>query len=116
MIKIKRIYDQSSPQDGMRILVDRIWPRGLSREDAGLDLWLKHLAPSNELRKWFSHDEDKWDDFKEKYSKELEAKRDQVEQLLKLEKDRGTITLLFAAKDQQHNNASALKSYLKNLR
>ena len=112
MIKTKRVYEGSSKQDGYRILVDRLWPRGLSKEAAGVDLWLKEIGPSAALRTWFSHDEKKWQGFRRKYFKELETKPDLVEQIRALQKNEKVITLLFGAKDEQHNQAVALKEFL----
>ena len=108
MIKTKRIYDPPSDKDGKRILVDRLWPRGIKKDAARIDEWLKDLAPTNELRKWFGHDPENWAEFKQKYKKELKR---QAEALNRLRKDskRGRVTLLFAAKDKEHNNAVALK-------
>ena len=110
-IKLKRIYEDKRPEDGMRILVDRIWPRGVSKDKAGIDRWEKDLAPSGELRKWFAHDPGKWNEFKKRYAQELRKKHELLEELKSLaEKDQ--ITLIYAAKDQEHNNAVALKEYL----
>lgn len=108
MIKIKRVYEKPSEDDGYRILIDRLWARGLTKEKAKIDLWLKDIAPSNELRKWFNHDPEKWDFFKEKYKQELKDKKDLAEQIRKLEKEKGTVTLLYSTKDEKHNNAVAL--------
>lgn len=110
-IRIKRIYDEYSQDDGKRILVDRIWPRGMTKSDARIDLWLKEIAPSNELRKWFDHDRDKWDDFKVAYFRELEGHNHSLEQLL----DPGSgdrITLLYSARDREYNQAVVLKEYI----
>ena len=111
MIKTKRIYDPPSDKDGKRILVDRLWPRGIKKDAARIDEWLKDLAPTNELRKWFGHDPENWAEFKQKYKKELKR---QAEALNRLRKDskRGRVTLLFAAKDKEHNNAVALKEII----
>ena len=111
MIKVKRIYDQPSSDDGKRILIDRLWPRGIKKEEAPMDEWLKDIAPSNILRKWFGHDSSHWGEFKKKYARELRSHRDLVERL-KEEARHGTITLLYAAKDTEHNNAVALKEFL----
>jgi uncharacterized protein YeaO (DUF488 family) len=111
MLKIKRVYDPASPEDGKRILIDRLWPRGLKKEEVRIDEWLKEIAPSDELRKWFSHDPSKYQEFKKRYTKELEQKRELVEQIRNLAK-KGTVTLLFSAKDTEHNNATALKELL----
>jgi uncharacterized protein YeaO (DUF488 family) len=106
------IYDQASPEDGKRILVDRLWPRGIRKEEARIDEWLKDIAPSTELRKWFSHDPAKWEEFKKRYKKELEVKEDLVK-ALRNETRKGTVTLLFAAKDPLHANAEVLKEVLE---
>jgi uncharacterized protein YeaO (DUF488 family) len=111
MIKVKRIYDQPSSHDGRRILIDRLWPRGIKKDGAPIDEWLKDIAPSNELRKWFGHDPAHWQEFKKKYARELRSQKDLAEKL-KEEARHGTITLLFAAKDIEHNNAVALKEIL----
>jgi uncharacterized protein YeaO (DUF488 family) len=111
MIKVKRIYDQPSADDGKRILIDRLWPRGIKKEEAPMDEWLKDIAPSNVLRKWFGHDPSHWGEFKKKYARELKAYPELVERL-KEEARRGTITLLYGAKDRLHNNAVALKEIL----
>lgn len=111
MIKLKRIYETPSDDDGFRVLVDRLWPRGIKKESAHIDLWLKNVAPSNELRKWFGHDPQKWLEFKQRYTKELPA--DAFAQLRQLASEKPTLTLLFAAKDEDHNNAVVLKSLLE---
>jgi uncharacterized protein YeaO (DUF488 family) len=109
MISVKRIYEDPSGDDGFRILVDRLWPRGLKKENVAIDLWLKDIAPSEELRKWFSHDPQKWNEFKKRYFAELDAKPDIVGRI----KDAGdNVTLLFGAKDKEHNNAVALRDYI----
>lgn len=110
-VRVKRVYEAPAPADGCRVLVDRIWPRGLSKEAAQLDAWLKDAAPSTELRKWFGHEESKWESFKRKYFAELEQRPELIEQFIEV-CTRGTMTLLFAAKDAAHNNAVALKEYL----
>jgi uncharacterized protein YeaO (DUF488 family) len=112
MIKVKRIYDPPSPDDGLRFLVDRIWPRGLSKEAVKLDAWLKELAPTNELRHWYGHDPARWNVFQRRYFAELD-KIPTVKQTILPAERRGTVTLLFAARDIEHNNAVALKSYLE---
>ena len=112
MIKLKRIYDPYADSDGKRVLVDRLWPRGIKKEDARMNLWLKDIAPSDELRKWFSHDPSKWEEFKKRYRKELESRQEVIEDLRK-ESRRGTVTLLFAAKDTERNNAVVLKEILE---
>ena len=112
MVKTKRIYDPASPEDGRRILVDRLWPRGIKKEEARVDAWLRDIAPSTELRKWFSHDPAKWEEFKKRYREELEAKEDLVQEL-RAEGRKGTVTLLFAAKDTVHVNAEVLKELIE---
>lgn len=112
MVKLKRVYDPPAEEDGKRILVDRLWPRGLSRQKASLDLWLKEIAPSDELRRWFGHDPTLWQEFCLRYQQELEQKQELLEQLHNQAKD-GTITLLFAARDTEHNNAVMLKKLLE---
>ena len=109
-IATKRVYDPPSANDGLRILVDRIWPRGLSKKAAALDHWLKDVAPSTELRKWFGHDPERWAEFRKRYKKELAA-NDAVGELRALVKGRRT-TLVFAASDTAHNNAVVLADYL----
>ncbi|MFA3781478.1 DUF488 domain-containing protein [Melioribacteraceae bacterium 4301-Me] len=113
MIKVKRIYEKPSKDDGYRILVDRLWARGLTKEKAKIDLWLKEIAPSNELRKWYNHDPEKWDLFKEKYREELKGKKEFLVQIKKLEKEHRTVTLLFSSKEEKLNNAAALLEFIK---
>ena len=115
MIKIKRAYESSSEDDGFRILVDRIWPRGVSKEKANLNTWMKEIAPSNDLRKWFSHDPGKWEEFENKYKDELEDKQDLIREIKKIEKDKGKVTLIYSAKDKEHNNAVVLEHILRKL-
>lgn len=112
MIQCKRAYDEPSSDDGTRILVDRLWPRGVSKEDAALDDWNKEVAPSSDLRKWFDHDPEKWDEFCRRYNQELYEKDDAVEPLRE-EAESGTLTLVYAAKDREHNHALVLKRYLE---
>jgi uncharacterized protein YeaO (DUF488 family) len=112
MIKIERIYDNPKGNDGFRILVDRLWPRGLSKDKVRIDLWQKDVAPSNSLRKWFGHDEKKWDDFKRRYFKELDKNIDSVSTIL-CKARQGSTTLLYGAKEERFNNAVALKEYLE---
>lgn len=107
-IRIKRVYQEASHEDGKRILVDRLWPRGLTKEKASVDLWLKDIAPSTELRKWFAHDPSKWDEFKQRYLDELKANSEAV-QVLKDELKKGPVTLVYAAKDEEHNDALVLQ-------
>jgi len=112
MIKLKRVYDKPSREDGERILVERLWPRGLTEERAALHLWLKEIAPSPGLRKWFGHDPAKWEQFQKRYWKELEEKVEAVS-LLKEKGKQGTVTLVYAARDEEHNGALALKQFLE---
>lgn len=110
-IRIKRAYEEPDREDGKRILVDRLWPRGLTKEKARVDLWLKDVAPSTELRKWFAHDPGKWEEFRSRYLEEL--KRNKVElSLLRQEAATGTVTLVYGAKDQRHNEAVILQRLL----
>lgn len=116
MIRGKRIYDPPSREDGFRVLVDRLWPRGLSKTRAKVDLWLKEIAPSDGLRKWFGHDSTKWEAFKGRYRKELKATPNLIRKIRALEREHGTITLLYAAADELRNNALALSEFLKGTR
>ena len=112
MIKTRRIYDKPDADDGFRILVDRIWPRGLKKNDVKIDLWQKDIGPSSALRKWFNHDQRKWNEFKRRYYEELKDRKEIVK--LFLEKaEQGTITLLYSSKEEKYNNAIALKEYLQ---
>jgi uncharacterized protein YeaO (DUF488 family) len=113
MIRIKRVYEKSSKEDDWRVLVDRLWPRGMKKEDAKIDLWMKEIAPSDALRKSFHHDALKWPIFEKKYKVELTKKKEQLAELKKLEKEHGTLTLLFGAKDEEHNQAAVLAKTLK---
>ncbi|MGD9535539.1 MAG: DUF488 domain-containing protein [Candidatus Nitrosocosmicus sp.] len=120
MIKIERIYDNpigkpGNKNDDLRILVDRLWPRGLSKNEVKVDLWMKDIAPSTSLRKWFNHDERKWDEFKSRYFKELEKCNESINVLLD-KVERGPVILLYGAKDEKFNNAIALKEYLKSVK
>lgn len=112
MIRLKRAYDDAAADDGLRVLVDRLWPRGLSKQKAHIDLWLKEIAPSTELRKWFGHDPAKWKDFQARYRKEIQSHPDSLALLRKKGKE-GTVTLLFASHDQERNNAVVLQGLLK---
>jgi uncharacterized protein YeaO (DUF488 family) len=112
MIKLKRVYEQADKADGFRVLVERLWPRGISKERARLDLWLKDVSPSPELRKWFAHDPEKWEVFRARYRVELEANPEVVERLRILAAE-GTLTLVYAASDEQHNSARILKEFLE---
>ena len=110
-LKIKRVYEKPAKEDGMRILVDRLWPRGLTKQKARVDLWLKGIAPSTELRKWFSHDPEKWNEFIKKYKQELHENKEQVT-VLKEYMQQGSVTLVYGARDEVHNEALVLKKLL----
>jgi uncharacterized protein YeaO (DUF488 family) len=110
-VSIKRVYEEPAVNDGKRILVDRLWPRGVSKEMAKLDLWLKDIAPSTELRKWFDHDPKKWAEFRKRYRAELKKNIEAVSQLKKIAKE-GNITLLYGARDKKHNEAAVIMEYL----
>lgn len=112
MIRVKRAYEPARPQDGQRVLVDRIWPRGVSKDEADLDEWLKEIAPSDELRKWFGHDPERWDEFRKRYFAELDEHPELVAQL-RARADGHLVTLVYGAHDEEHNNAVALKEYLE---
>lgn len=112
MIRIKRIYEQLGDDDGYRILIDRLWPRGVSKENAHVDLWLKEIAPSTELRKWFGHDPAKWEEFGERYRKELAEKKEDLHKIKDLEKEHENVTLLYAGKDTEHTHALVLLKIL----
>ena len=112
-IHVKRAYEEPSPDDGYRVLVDRVWPRGVSKEKAKLDQWMTDVSPSTDLRKWFGHDPEKWLEFKARYKKELAAHEDLVEELRRIARH-GTLTLVFGARDTKHNNAVALRQILEN--
>jgi uncharacterized protein YeaO (DUF488 family) len=111
-LKIKRAYDPPSPTDGTRFLVDRYWPRGMKKENLGIEAWLRNLAPSGELCKWFGHDPARWEEFSRRYAAELEEKKDLWQPLLERLAD-SEITLLYGARDEEHNNAVALREYLR---
>ena len=113
MFKLKRVYDTSEASDGYRVLVDRIWPRGVSKEKARIDLWMKEIAPSDRLRKWFGHDPERWEEFQKRYGEELQKKIGLTSQLQQLEKQHGTVTLVFSARDEHHNQAVALRAFLQ---
>ncbi len=112
MVQVKRVYEKPSKEDGKRILVDRVWPRGVSKEKAAIDEWLRDIAPSSELRKWFGHDPEKWDAFRDRYWKELQKKNSEMDELRNLLKQ-GPVTLVYGARDEQHNNAVALEEFLQ---
>lgn len=109
-IHLRRAYDPPGRSEGRRVLVDRVWPRGVTKEELGLDEWLKEIAPSTELRRWFGHDPAKWETFRERYFRELDALPDAVARLVALCRQ-GTVTLIFGARDEDHNNAAALRDY-----
>ena len=111
-LNLKRVYEASHKDDGTRILVDRLWPRGLTKEKAKVDLWLKEIAPSTELRKWFGHDPKKWRSFRKRYETELKDHADEIK-LLKSKVKEGTVTLIYGARDQEHNEALVLKQFLE---
>jgi len=110
-VKLKRAYEQPEAGDGVRILVDRLWPRGVKKEDAAIDQWMKDLSPSTELRHWFGHDPDRWKEFRERYAKEVDEHADQLDQLRALARE-GTVTLVYSAHDEEHNNAVALRDLI----
>jgi uncharacterized protein YeaO (DUF488 family) len=112
-VVLKRVYEPAEAEDRFRVLVDRLWPRGLSKEKAKIDLWIRDLGPSTTLRKWFAHDEEKWEGFREKYLLELEGKKDLLQQLKDLEKDHKKITLLYGARDRIHNEAVIILEKIK---
>jgi uncharacterized protein YeaO (DUF488 family) len=111
MVKIRRIYDPASAEDGKRIYVDRLWPRGMKKGEVKIDEWLKEISPSDGLRKWFGHDPSKYGEFKRRYTKELESHLEILERIRK-EGNKETVTLLFSAKDVEHNNATVLRELL----
>lgn len=113
-LRIKRAYEPPSPDDGLRILVDRLWPRGLKKENARIDEWMKGIAPSDALRRWFGHDAEKWTEFKQRYAEELSrpAAQEGVDSIRKWSAEK-TVTLVYAASDESHNNAVALAEFLE---
>src|SRR5262249_28318575 len=111
MIKLKRVYEAPSEDDGSRILVERLWPRGISKEKAKVDEWLKELAPSPELRKWFQHDPAKWQEFQKRYRNELDENKELVKELKRRARGK-TVTFVYAARDEEHNSAVLLKEYI----
>ncbi len=114
MIRIKRAYESVSEDDGYRILVDRLWPRGISKEKARIDCWLKELAPSTGIRHWYGHDPEKWSEFKSRYFSELDAHSELLKELLGYVRE-GTVTFVYSSKEQNLNNAVALKEYVESL-
>ena len=111
-IRVKRAYEPPHSSDGIRVLVDRLWPRGRSKADLSIDFWLKDVAPSAALRKWFDHDTKKWGEFRTRYEAELGTKRDAIDSLIR-HGSKGTVTLVFAAHDSEHNNAVVLADFLR---
>jgi uncharacterized protein YeaO (DUF488 family) len=111
-IRLKRAYEEPEEADGFRVLVDRLWPRGISKEKARINLWLKDIAPSNELRAWYHHAPDKWTEFEEKYFQELDASHEAVDSLWKEIEEQKKVTLVYSSKNEDRNNAVALKEYL----
>ena len=112
MIKIKRVYEPAEKKDGYRVLVDRLWPRAVKKEEAAIDLWLKAIAPSAELRKWFNHEEDKWESFRKKYYQELKQ-NETVKEMRQVLKQHATTTLVYGAKNEDYNHAIVLAEYLR---
>ena len=113
-LQTKRVYDSREESDGLRVLVDRLWPRGLSKEKAALDFWAKEVAPSEQLRKWFNHEPEKWPEFQRRYLAELAAAPEQLARLREEIQGQAKVTLLFGAKDRERNQAQVLLDYLKN--
>jgi len=112
-VMLKRVYDPPAPEDGFRVFVERLWPRGMTKERAKIDLWVKEAGASTELRKWYGHEPSKWDEFRRKYHRELDEHPGVVHQLKEILRQNRDVTLLFAAHDPDHNNALALKEYLE---
>ena len=113
MIRIKRVYEEPAKEDGYRILVDRLWPRGLTKERAKVDRWVKEIAPSDALRKWFGHEPEKWPEFAKRYRSELAKKKDLLKEVKKLQRQHGTVTLLYGRKDEKQNQAVLIAAALK---
>jgi len=112
-VKLKRAYEKPEKSDGFRVLIDRLWPRGISKEKAKIDLWLKDIAPSNELRKWFGHDPEKWLEFQKRYKKELVVKKEVIGSLKRIIDEKKIITLIYSSSDEKYNNAIALKKIMR---
>ena len=115
MITLKRVYDEAAPEDGVRFLVERLWPRGIKKTDLRLEAWLKDVAPSAELRRWFSHDPEKWSEFRRRYFAELDSRPGACEPI-RIAARHGPVTLVYSSHDTEHNNAVALKKYLNAVR
>lgn len=113
MILTERIYEASQQPDTYAVFVDRLWPRGVAKKDAFWDEWLKEISPTPELRRWFGHDPKKWDEFKHRYSQELEQKPEEINHVKQLEKEHNKVVLLYAARDKTHNHAAVIKEYLE---
>ena len=111
LVRLKRAYEPPADSDGARVLVDRLWPRGVSKAEAKLDLWLKEIAPSTELRKWFGHDPARWSEFQRRYRGELKQRPDEIAELQRLA-ERGPVTLIYSAHDERHNDAVVLRDFL----
>ena len=116
MIRTKRVYEKPAKEDGFRLLVDRLWPRGLTKERAAADQWMKEIAPSDVLRKWFGHEPEKWPEFEERYRKELAAKKELLGEICKLETEHKVVTLLYGRNDEKQNQAVVLADVLKRKR
>lgn len=114
MIRLKRVYESPDPRDGARFLVERLWPRGMKKESLRMDAWLKDAAPSDQLRRWFGHDPARWDEFQARYVAELEANPQALQPIVEAAL-RGDVTLLYSARDTEHNNAAALRSHLERM-
>ena len=112
-VRLKRVYDPPAAEDGERVLVDRLWPRGLTKERAKVDLWMKEIAPSDVLRKWFGHKAEKWAEFAKRYRSELGEKKDLLKEVKQLEREHGTVTLLYGRKDEKQNQAVLIATALK---
>jgi uncharacterized protein YeaO (DUF488 family) len=112
-LKLKRVYEKPAAADGCRVLVDRLWPRGLSKQRAKVDLWLRDIAPSTALRKWYGHEPERWAGFRRRYAAELKKQKDALAELRAVLKQHKTVTFLFSSKEEKLNNAAALKAYLK---
>jgi uncharacterized protein YeaO (DUF488 family) len=114
MVGVKRVYDPAEPGDGIRFLVERLWPRGVRKESLKMDAWLKEAAPSDALRRWFGHDPQKWEEFRERYFAELSGRREALQPIIEAA-ERGDVTLLYSARDRENNNAVALREYIEAL-
>lgn len=112
-LRLKRVYEPAAAEDGYRVLVERLWPRGLSKERVRVDRWIKEAGASTELRRWFGHDPARWEEFRRRYADEVRARPDVLEELRDVLSEHGTVTFLFAAHDEEHNNAVALKELLE---